>query len=95
MAILDHSTYEIAAGIRAGVFGRVANSVRVLLCAMRNRRTAVRLSELSDWELADIGLTRDDVRAAFRNRMTVDPTPELEILARSRRSLEDAARRIA
>lgn len=94
MAALDHSTFGIAAA-KSGFFVRVANGLRVLYRGMQNRSRARHLAELSDWELADIGLTRDDVTRAFRHRATIDPTPELQAIARSRSSLEDAARRVA
>lgn len=60
-----------------------------------NRRQFRRLKEMSDWELADIGLTRDDLRAAWSRRPNVDPTAHLAQLRRSRDSLEDAARRVS
>jgi uncharacterized protein YjiS (DUF1127 family) len=44
---------------------------------MRNRREALQLLELSDHQLADIGLTRDDVNCALSSSLLSDPTREL------------------
>ena len=55
------------------VSGAVKAQVRVLL----NRREAGRLDHLSDHELSDIGLTRDDLRFGKSMSLTTDPTAEL------------------
>lgn len=60
-----------------------------------NRRQFRRLKEMSDWELADIGLTRDDLRAAWNRRPDVDPTAHLAMLKNRRDALEDAAGRVS
>lgn len=58
--------------------GKVADLVRVLL----NRRLVGKLEQLSDHDLADIGLTRDDLRHGRSVPFTADPTAELARRAR-------------
>ena len=58
--------------------GAVANLVRALM----NRRVAVRLEQLSDHQLADIGLTVDDIRYGRSMPLTADPTVEYARRAR-------------
>lgn len=48
----------------------------------RNRRETRAMLDMNDSQLADIGLTRDDVRHALRQPLTRDPSHEL---ARARR----------
>lgn len=62
----------------SAVSGKVAALVRILL----NRRVAGQLQHLSDHDLADIGLTRDDLRHGLSMPFTVDPTAELARRAR-------------
>ena len=57
--------------------------LRKLVAALRNRIHARALDNLSDRELADIGLTRTDVQAAFRSGPSVDPTIEVARRARA------------
>lgn len=47
-----------------------------------NRLKANRLMELDDHQLADIGLTRNDVRRALNLGLGEDPTTQLAHLAR-------------
>lgn len=62
----------------------------------KNRRDFYRLGELSDAELADIGLTRSDLHVAMDGPFGNDPTMRLRELASERiDSIEDAARKIA
>lgn len=56
-------------------------SFRNLWKALRNRVTARSLIDLSDYELADIGLSRSDVHAGFRST-EIDPTIEIACRAR-------------
>ncbi|OQM75271.1 DUF1127 domain-containing protein [Manganibacter manganicus] len=61
----------------------------------KNRRDFYRLGELSDAELADIGLTRSDLHVAMSGPFGNDPTMRLRELASERiDSIEDAARKI-
>jgi uncharacterized protein YjiS (DUF1127 family) len=69
-----------------------AVKVRNVNRALINRAGARRLKEFSDRELADIGLTRDDLGHAFSKPLTVDPTIEFARRAReNRRKLDRAA----
>lgn len=51
----------------------------------RNRRETRALLDMNDSQLADIGLTRDDVHHALRQPFTRDPSQDL---ARARRRYE-------
>lgn len=64
-----------AAGLIAQVAGRI-----------RNRRDAARLASLDDRMLADIGLTRSDLRDAYAEPLWHDPTDVLARRAAERRT---------
>jgi uncharacterized protein YjiS (DUF1127 family) len=66
----------------AGALGRILRGVAQ---AYRNRRQAAALARLDDRMLADIGLTRSDVRDAFAVPMWDDPTYLLRSRALERR----------
>ena len=51
----------------------------------KNRRQVVKLYELSDSQLEDIGLTRGDVRRALQLPLFSDPTPLLTTWADEKR----------
>ena len=55
-----------------------------VLRALRNRREFYRLGQMSDLELADIGLRRGDLHAVSENPLTLDPTGRLGIIAERR-----------
>jgi uncharacterized protein YjiS (DUF1127 family) len=55
-----------------------------LLRAWKNRRAFYRLGELSDAELADIGLTRSDLHVAIAAPFASDPTARLRDMAAER-----------
>ena len=74
---------------------RVSGVAAALYRDWNNRRQFRQLREMSDWELADIGLTRDDLRAAHYRRPDVDPTAHLAAIKRERAALEDAAGRVS
>ena len=68
MAVFDHSArqqfgFVSALATRAVRFGKAA------IRAWNNRRQFRRLHDMSDWELADIGLSRDDLRDAWKRRV--------------------------
>lgn len=77
----------------AALLGRVAVLVSATLRALRNRREVSRLGELSDRELADIGLTRIDLAAVSRLPLAVDPTRHLAPLVEARARAEERAAR--
>jgi len=63
---------------------RVAGLGRAIGRAWTNRRHAIELSELSDHQLADIGLTRADLAAVRRLPIGQDPTASLADMAHRR-----------
>jgi uncharacterized protein YjiS (DUF1127 family) len=66
---------------RAGVVRGVASLSR----AIKNRRAATALAGLDDHMLADIGLTRSDLRDAYSEPLWHDPTDVLVGRAAERR----------
>ncbi|MCX7306266.1 MAG: DUF1127 domain-containing protein [Hyphomicrobiales bacterium] len=75
---------------------RVVNVVVKFLTAWKNRRDFYRLGEMSDVELADIGLTRSDLNVVVDLPFGRDPTTHLGAVAEARRrEIETAARQIA
>ena len=56
-----------------------------LVQALKNRRSANRLNRLDDRMLADIGLTRSDLRDAYAEALWRDPTDTLTRRATERR----------
>lgn len=65
---------------------RVAGALRGLMRALANRRHLVRLHNLSDRGLTDIGLMRLDLDFAGRAPLNIDPTLRLAAAARERRT---------
>ena len=59
-----------------------SGGVKALVRALLNRRVAGKLDHLSDHELSDIGLTRDDLRFGKSMPFNADPTTELARRAR-------------
>lgn len=57
----------------------------VLYRVFRNRREVMRLEDFTEAQLADIGLTRDDVRTSLEARWFEDPSAHLVTSARRRR----------
>lgn len=60
---------------------RTVEKVAALFQAFKNRRAIYQLGEMSDIELADIGLRRSDLFFALESPATVDPTIRLSRLA--------------
>src|SRR5690242_13660526 len=74
------------------VVNAIANSYR----AWKNRRAFYRLGEMTDAELADIGLTRADLHVAIDVPFGRDPTVKLRAIASERAdTIEDLARQVA
>ncbi len=92
-AIDPLSTGSIAPRATANLV-RVVAVMRALYRAWRSRRDIARLAELSDHQLADIGLTRDDIRVARRAPLATDPTTGLAALIKERGRTQEAARRV-
>jgi uncharacterized protein YjiS (DUF1127 family) len=75
---------------------RLANAVSNFLRAWKNRREFYHLGEMSDSELADIGLTRSDLNVVVDLPFGSDPTVHLGSLAEARlREIEAGARQVA
>ena len=93
MATIDHCTAQHA---EPRAFpARAANVASSLWRVFRNRRAFQRLGEMSDAELADVGLTRADLRSVSDPRFGEDPTARLGELAGERiRQMEALARQV-
>jgi uncharacterized protein YjiS (DUF1127 family) len=81
---LTHPVADLRASfgfVLAGVVFGIGRIVR----ALKNRRDATMLAELDARMLADIGLTRSDLRDAYAEPLWRDPTDILAHRARDRR----------
>jgi uncharacterized protein YjiS (DUF1127 family) len=84
MTALEPTVHATAAQ-RVNAFAlRVAEFVRGVGRAWSNRRATLELAELSDHQLADIGLTRADLAAVRRLPIGQDPTASLADMAHRR-----------
>jgi uncharacterized protein YjiS (DUF1127 family) len=91
MAITHPHTAETSP---VALLARAVATVNAILKLFGKRKDFSRLREMSDHELADIGLQRSDIHDAWSRRTDVEPTRYLDALARSR-GLEDMARRVS
>jgi uncharacterized protein YjiS (DUF1127 family) len=82
----DTQTPSHFAAVVHAVYGFVLARSRDLLQLAKNRRDAASLSGLDDRMLADIGLTRGDLRDAYSEPVWRDPTAILVSRAHERRS---------
>ena len=73
---ISRTVAPAAPGI-AAVLGAVVRRLRQLARAAKHRRDAAILAGLDDRMLADIGLTRGDLRDAFARPLWHDPTAVL------------------
>lgn len=96
MSTFDHAARRTAVETPA-VAQRVVGAALGFLRAWKNRRAFYRLGEMSDAELADIGLTRTDLSVAVSGiPFGADPTARLGAIRESRLdTIEDIARRVA
>lgn len=62
---------------------RLGRRPRAFYKALRNRMAAHKLYDMTDEQLADIGLTRADLRHSFVTNNQFDPTIELAWKARA------------
>lgn len=93
MSTLDHIS-PMSATFRPAL-ARAAQVLATAYRAWKNRREIYRLGEMSDFELADIGLTRSDLHVAISSPFGTDPTTLLRNRVRERvLGLEEAARRV-
>ena len=84
MTTCDQTTETLHAATRPAVAARVMNAVANFLRAWKNRRAFYHLGEMSDTELADIGLTRSDLNVAIDLPFGSDPTAHLGTMADAR-----------
>nr|WMC98131.1 DUF1127 domain-containing protein [Aminobacter aminovorans] len=96
MTTLDHSTETTHSATRPVNAMRIVNYSADLFRAWKNRRAFYRLGELSDTELADVGLTRGDLCVAVDLPFASDPTVRLRSIRQARsENIEVMARRVA
>lgn len=86
MTALDTTTHArtVSPGAAAVTLRMVKTALGVFARALVHRRQALQLRELSDHQLADIGLTRSDLSVALHAPLGTDPTTRLSTLARER-----------
>ena len=100
MTTLDRTFLPATGALQPSFAVRLVRKVADILRAWRNRREIYRLSEMSEWELADIGLTRADLSVVWNSPLSVDPTARLGAIADARaghelrRAVETAARSV-
>jgi len=87
VAVLSYATFAGAAVRRrlAATGETLARGLTRIGRAMRNRRAATTLAGLDDHMLADIGITRSDLRDAYAEPLWHDPTDVLAGRAAERR----------
>ncbi|MBX3570244.1 MAG: DUF1127 domain-containing protein [Rhizobiaceae bacterium] len=85
MSALDLAPETSLAAGRAALSTRVAVAAGKLFRAWQNRRAFYRLSDMTDMELRDIGLTRADLHVAVASPFGVDPTTRLRTIVETRR----------
>jgi len=100
MATIAHARETTSAArtaaVRSAPLTAIVNAVTNFARAWRNRREFYRLGEMSDTELADIGLTRSDLSVVVDLPFRQDPTEHLGALAAARqREIEAMARQVA
>jgi uncharacterized protein YjiS (DUF1127 family) len=94
MTAIDQISSTLRFAGRANVVVRLAQVLSNAYAAFKNRREFYRLGELSDAELADIGLTRADLHVAVDQPFGHDPTASLNMIVRRRIDDERAARSV-
>ena len=93
MATFDHATETMQVASRPVFAARVVNAAANFFRAWKNRRAFYHLGEMSDAELADIGLTRSDLTVAIETPFGADPTARLGALAEARISRSEVMAR--
>lgn len=93
MTALDQLSHIAGAVRPLGWMARVALAAAGIVQGLRNRAAMRQLSELTDYELHDIGLVRSDLLDAFDASPTTSPTSRLAQIA-AQRALEQATRRM-
>ena len=94
MSTFDHFSSTSRFATRPNIVVRAVQALWNGYKAFKNRREFYRLGELSDAELADIGLTRADLHVAVGHPFGGDPTASLSSLVRRRADEETGARSV-
>jgi uncharacterized protein YjiS (DUF1127 family) len=93
MTAFDHTSGSSRFATRPNTVVRLVQVASNLFKAFKNRREFYRLGEMSDAELADIGLTRADLHVAYGHPLGTDPTATLSVIVQRRAEDEEAAAR--
>lgn len=88
MTTLDRTTLTMTGTTRPALAVRLVRNAVDFYRAWKNRRAMYHLGLLSEWELADIGLTRADLHVAWRMPLGADPTTRLGAIAEARASAD-------
>jgi uncharacterized protein YjiS (DUF1127 family) len=94
MTTIDHSSAHLPVAARPAIVTRVANVILAQLRIWKNRRAIYKLGNLTNSELADIGLTRADLHVATGLPLGVDPTTHLGHVVRERTRRLDRVTRL-
>lgn len=94
MTAFDHTSGSSRFATRPNTVARLVQVAFDLFKAFKNRREFYRLGELSDAELADIGLTRADLHVAYGRPLGTDPTSALNVIVQRRAEDGEAVARL-
>jgi uncharacterized protein YjiS (DUF1127 family) len=94
MPAITAYSFTVSALLVRGLNAAGALAIRVLRAA-KNRHSASMLARLDDRMLADIGLTRSDLRDAYAEPLWEDPTSVLAQRAAERRESRNMSRKRA
>lgn len=96
MTICDETHETMRIEKHPALAARAVGAVFKLYRTWKNRRQFYRLGEMSDAELADIGLLRSDLHFVVDLPFGADPTKQLNsiVSARTELAVEDMARRV-
>jgi uncharacterized protein YjiS (DUF1127 family) len=95
MTALDHTTHAISAAPRTvATVARLMEALRLFFHTRKNRREVKYLAQMTDYQLADIGLMRADLEVVMHGPLKLDPTSRLSHYARERYTIECTARRV-
>lgn len=94
MPAITAYSFTVSALLLRGLNAAGALAIRVLRAA-KNRHSAAMLARLDDRMLADIGLTRSDLRDAYAEPLWEDPTSILARRAAERRNSRKVSRKRA
>ena len=84
MTTIDCPESTIRQPLALSLAAALVAKTNALFRALRNRREMYHLGQMSDLELADIGLRRGDLFVATADPLTIDPTGRLNAIANGR-----------